>query len=256
MKKIPLDTYRKYEKENPSWKQYLSKAVDEYKFFKTRSQLGRGWDYLVSHPPIRFASTEKWPWVERIFACNGIIVEDFIQALKMILNAEDPKVRTLRLIGPPNTGKSLITQAIADFFNTCYLSNTGSASEFYFNDAINRSLIVLEEVFIVPATVDDFKSVFSGYRLGVNIKQKQTRQILEGVPCIVTGNTGLFGKGFLGGVDEEALNRRCITFHLTCPLDLRGVRLTPVDVLSYLTRYPTHCIIDIDEPEEIEEKEQ
>lgn len=174
-----------------------------------------------------------------IFRTNGISIKDFAYKLKSVINKEHPKIRSLRIVGPPNTGKSMIVQAIGSFLDTSFLSNTGSTSEFYFNDCIGRTLIVLEEAWIIPQTVDDFKSVMSGYRIGVNVKNMKKRTELRNVPVLLTGQTDAFGKGFLSAVDESALKLRCHTYHFTRPfptveviseLDIVHTIISQVDV--------------------------
>lgn len=134
--------------------------------------------------------------------------------LSRTLNMESPKVRTLRLVGATNTGKSVIAQAIGKCFLTTFLTNTGSGSDFFLNGALNKALLVLEEIFVTQGNVDDFKTLLSGYALSVNVKQQTERETLSNTPIIATSNHDRFGKGCLSAVDETALSARCYTHHL------------------------------------------
>lgn len=178
---------------------------------------------------------ENFNLLSSLFQTQQISPLLFAQSLKSILTRQDPKINTLRLVGAANSCKSLLVQAIGSIYNTAFMSNSGSGSDFYFNDCIGRNLIILEEVFITPQTVDDFKSVLSGYTIGVNIKQQPRRQILKDTPILMTSNHIQFGKGFLSGIDESALSLRCRTFNF--PHQFKPTSyISPTEICGYFVK--------------------
>ena len=215
----------------PQHKNYMSLALDLNRQASLRFQTRDPWKYIAG---IAENSEMARRYLDNLLRVSSIDPTEFARDVQKILLRKSGKVNTLRIIGPPNTGKSLVVQGIGQCFNTAFLSNTGSQGEFYFNDAVGRNLIVIEEAFITPTSCDDFKSVLSGYPLGVNIKGSKKRDVLKNTPVLLTGNTPQFGKGFLSAVDESALERRCKTYYFSGATQEPPHHLTPEQIIGWI----------------------
>lgn len=162
----------------------------------------------------------QYTFLNEMFAHNGINTQDFASDVHAWMNCEHKKKNCLFLYGPPNTGKTMIAQLLTSVFLTGTMSLKGITSDFYFEPILNKSIAVLEELWVVPQVADDFKTIFSGQTLDIN-KKHTTMQKLCRTPIIVTSNHSRFGRGFLSGVDENALQNRCFKFefnHNICDL--------------------------------------
>ncbi len=140
--------------------------------------------------------------------------DDLKKDIESILMCKDPKINALRFNGKSNCGKSLIAGAICEALVYFSATMCGCAGEFYFGGMINKSIILLEELWVVPATCDDYKTILSGFPLHINKKHETARQILERTPCIITSNYKQWGRGFLSPIDEKALNNRAFQYEL------------------------------------------
>lgn len=166
--------------------------------------------HLCSFAIENVKEVEEW---KRFFDDAGIHVQTFIQSLKMVLNCEHHKINTLRFVGPPSSGKTLLVSTIAKVFNAHFCTLTGCKGDFYYEGMLNKNLIVIEEIFCIPQQADDFKQILCGSALSVN-KKFTDKQVLTRTPIMVTSNHNNFGRGFLTTKDENALATRCVTFYM------------------------------------------
>lgn len=154
----------------------------------------------------------QYTFLSEMFAKNGINTQEFAQNVFAWLNCTHRKKNCLFFHGPPNTGKTLIAQLLTSVFMSGTMSLKGITSDFYYEPILNKSVAVLEELWVVPQVADDFKTLFSGQELHIN-KKHCAMQKLGRTPIIVTSNHSRFGRGFLSGVDENALQNRCYTYN-------------------------------------------
>lgn len=164
--------------------------------------------YMCSHAAY---NKEEVMEILRLFTVQRINPLKFCVDSKKILNCEHPKVNTLRFVGAPNSGKSLIGQLITKCFISCYANNHGSENEFFLSNFLNKAIILCEELYVTVATCEDFKSILAGAPIDIS-KKFHEKQILSRTPCIITSNHELFGRGHLNYIDETALRSRCITY--------------------------------------------
>lgn len=150
-----------------------------------------------------------------IFRRNNINPKDFVKDLKLVLSEEDHKKNCLRIWGPPDTCKTLISKLICQTFICAYLNNSNSANEFYLSNLLNKSLCSMEELFVTPSSVDDFKSILAGAPIDIS-KKFNEKQVLLRTPIIMTSNHELFGRRHLSPVDENALSTRCYMYNFRC----------------------------------------
>lgn len=167
----------------------------------------------------------------RLFHIQGINIQEFADDVYRTLECVHPKKNCLRLVGKPNSGKTLIAQLLVRNFITAYVNNHNSENEFYLSAFLNKSICICEELMISPATAEDFKSILGGQFLDV-AKKYNLKQILLRTPIIVTSQSEQFGRGHISPDDESALALRCYTHKFSTPYTPR-VTIT-VPALAYL----------------------
>lgn len=155
---------------------------------------------------------EQIDQLKELFFQQGISISNFSDCLYDILQEVNPKINTLRLVGTPNSGKSLIAQLIVAPFISAYVNNHNSENEFYLSSFLNKTICLCEELMCTPATAEDFKSILGGAKIDIS-KKYTSKQILMRTPIIVTTNHYKFGRGHLSPADELALQFRCYTFN-------------------------------------------
>lgn len=161
---------------------------------------------------MRDPSLEAFEAIDKIFKLNHIDPIKFGTALKRFLKKQDMKVNGFRIVGIPNSGKTLLANCIVSPFICCYNNNHGSENEFYISNFLNKSIILCEELYITIATCEDFKSILGGQPLDV-AKKFNEKQLLSRTPVVITSNYERFGRGHLSQTDENALKLRCENFY-------------------------------------------
>lgn len=156
---------------------------------------------------------EQYNEFKRLFHNNGINPKQFCADLYNILNKKHNKINSLRLIGRPNTGKTLIANCIVAPFICCYMNNHGSENEFFISNMLNKAIILCEELYLTVATAEDFKSILGGQNIDI-AKKFNEKQLMMRTPIIITSNYDRFGRGHLPPCDESALCLRCKTYVL------------------------------------------
>lgn len=165
----------------------------------------------------RFADGKHDPAVCAIM--NGhlkkcrIVPTNFKTAIRDLLALTSYKKNTIFIHGCIDSGKSLIAQALVEPF-VCYRGTmTGISGDHYFDDMLQKSIILIEEGWILQAFADDYKSILSGYPLSLNLKHVRQRSKLLRTPVIITSNYPDLGRQYLRNVDEIALKARCVMFN-------------------------------------------
>lgn len=185
----------------------IKTAIELYIKRNLDLQRSNMWMYATKN----LTDIDNFEHFEDIFTKNSIDPKYFANCLKRVLNKEENKINCLRLIGIPNSGKTLIANCIVEPFITCYNNNHGSENEFYLSNFLNKSIILCEELYITIATAEDMKSVLGGQNIDI-AKKFNEKQLLQRTPVIITSNYSRFGRGHIPPVDENALAIRCHTF--------------------------------------------
>lgn len=150
--------------------------------------------------------------IKTIFYNNNIDTKKFCTDLITVLRKSDYKINGLKLYGNPDTCKSLIGNCIVAPFVCCYMNNHGSENEFFISNMLNKSIVLCEELFVTPATAEDFKSILGGQNIDISKKYNE-KQLMCRTPIIITSNYKQFGRGHLPSLDESALDNRCFTYY-------------------------------------------
>lgn len=173
--------------------------------------------------------------LDKLFSFNKISPADFALAVKKILEKSEPKINCLRLIGVPNSCKSLLSNLIVEPFICCRMNNHGSENEFFMSNMLNKSIIQCEELYLTIATAEDFKSVLGGQALDI-AKKFNEKQLLQRTPVVVTSNHTRFGRGHIPPVDENALAIRTYTYQFSIPYKPE-VKIEWQQLYQYLLSY-------------------
>ena len=190
------------------------------------------WDYLS-----KFLSPEPFSDWELVIEKQGIDHVTFATTVKGWLLQSYRKQNTLRITGPPDTGKSAFAQAISSFFVSDYVQKANPKSDFLLAGAVQSSLVVFEEPIVLMASAQDIKTVLAGQSISVNVKFESGKQKLPSNPVIVTSNHAKFGLGFIAQVDEAALQTRCIDFYFNQSIKDLRLNLSPTSLVNYLFHY-------------------
>lgn len=175
---------------------------------------------------------------EYYFYFHSIDVNDFAKALKQWLCCEDPKINTLLFRGHTNSGKTLLVNCITKPYLCCFLSNINkNVSEFVLSPALSSAIVIIEEIFLLPETVNDFKRLMEGAYMTVpnkyTVPQKLSRR-----PCIATTQHNQIGHGYLPRQDELALRNRCFIFNFKDNFKtVDNTILTAESFWSYITKH-------------------
>lgn len=169
------------------------------------------WKYAVEKASKCTPSTLQFREFDKIFEINNIDRHEFCTALKAVLEKTHEKVNSFRLVGLPNSCKTLISNCIVEPFITCRMNNHGSENEFYLSNMLNKSIIQCEELYVTIATAEDLKSVLGGQPIDI-AKKFNEKQMLSRTPVIITSNYTRFGRGHLPPTDENALAIRCYSY--------------------------------------------
>jgi len=196
-----------------SYHHLINSALEIYIKQELEKQRSGLWNYALNLALKEPPDNEQFEVLNYIFHVNNIDPVEFGKNLKAILNKENIKINTLRLVGAPNSGKTLLANLIVEPFITCYMNNHASENEFYLSNMLNKSIILCEELYVTTATAEDFKSVLAGQPIDIS-KKHQEKQLLSRTPVIITSNYVKFGRGHLPAVDENALALRCYNYHL------------------------------------------
>lgn len=188
---------------------YVQIAIDIYSKDCISLQRQNRWNYYLSIAAD--AEPNEVLELRNFFRVNNIIISEFANAVYNIFNCKLTKINCLRLMGPSNTGKTMIARMLTEIFICAYVNNHNSENEFYLSCFLNKSICLCEELLISQATAEDFKSILGGAPLLIS-KKFSDKQILNRTPIIVTTNHELFGRGHLSPIDEQALRNRCKTF--------------------------------------------
>ena len=127
--------------------------------------------------------------IQTIFTENQISFLQFWEDVTAIMECRYNKLNTLFLVGQSNAGKTTISKIITQWTHRALINQSGNASQFIFQDAPNKTAIVMEEAIFPPGTVDDYKNICEGStNIAVNVKNKRNTRIDTRTPLITTSN--------------------------------------------------------------------
>lgn len=152
--------------------------------------------------------------LDRIFEVNGVNKGEWVSDLCKVLMECDNKKNTLFMCGAPNSGKTLLCRLICESFTCGYISLQGCAGVFYFESALNKSILGIDELWVIPGNADTWKNILAGDEFDCP-KKNMSEQRMARTPCIITSNFSQLGRGFLDKIDEAAFRTRMYSYRFT-----------------------------------------
>lgn len=201
----------------PNYHELIKTAIELHIKQKLDDQRINLWKYAINQVKDMSCDKEVFETLNFIFSSNNVNPTEFALNLKSVLEKSMNKVNALRLVGLPNTCKTLISNCIVEPFICCRMNNHGSENEFFMSNMLNKAIIQCEELYITVATAEDFKSVLGGQPIDI-AKKFNEKQLLMRTPVIITSNYDRFGRGHIPPTDENALAIRCFNYRFNCPV--------------------------------------
>lgn len=224
-----------------NYHELLKTAIELYIKYNLVEQRENMWRYgIIYAERTETPNPEVMGEIDKIFKVNGINPMFFAECLFKVLNKTVTKMNCLRIVGNPNSGKTLIANCIVEPFIVCYNNNHGSENEFYLSNMLNKSIILCEELYVTIATCEDLKSVLGGQPIDI-AKKFNEKQLLSRTPVIITSNYRRFGRGHLSATDENALAIRCHTFTFDKEVKPK-LKISSAQFYHYIN---AHVIMDI-----------
>nr|QTE04123.1 MAG: nonstructural protein 1 [Ficedula parva densovirus] len=171
---------------------------------------------------------------ENICNANSIEPRELAIALRVWLEKADKKKNTLKLVGIPNSGKTLIANLLRKVFICANWLNSSAGSAFNFGNLTYASLIIVEEPFLPPPLLEDFKSICGGASVSVDVKYSNY-EALNRTPVLITSNFSEVSRGYAAAVSEQAINLRSYQFTFTAGLQ-PTFEVTPEHLLDFIQR--------------------
>ncbi len=85
----------------------------------------------------------------------------FLIDLEIIMNKTADKKTVISITGPSNCGKTLVSSLVTQFVNTGLITKNGEASQFVFQDTVDKRVCHMEEAKITQNLEQDYLAFFS-----------------------------------------------------------------------------------------------
>lgn len=104
----------------------------------------------------------------------------FMKEMEAVLNKTYNKKTVMCIIGPSNAGKTLISSMITSYVNTGLITKNGEASQFVFQDTIDKRVCHMEEAKVTNVLENDYLAFFSkNDPMQVQVKHKAPISLTE-----------------------------------------------------------------------------
>lgn len=119
------------------------------------------------------------------------MVEEFLKCLLNIVDKRIPKLNTLAVYAPPNSGKNFFFDAVAAFFiNYGTIGTANKTNNFAFAEAADKRLVLWNEPNYESCHIEKLKEILGGDTTKVHVKYHND-QSLQGPPVIILTNDNL-----------------------------------------------------------------
>lgn len=206
----------------------------------------RPWiDIMNSIPPDYFSDDcllsvdESLDWFHKILEFNNINPKSFLTDAFNVMDKNYPKKNTLLVLGPPNSGKTLIFSSLcksAIFFSSA--QNFTGNSSFEFQDLLSCRCALINEPMITDKTVETMKNILEGNPTAID-KKYASAQLLPRTPIFITTNASLCYYTTNRSVNKAAILARtfCYDFKAMPELKECAAQLSPYMWLDLYNMY-------------------
>lgn len=209
---LPLSDYAKlYKGKINEVNGLVNAGINIAQTYMTNIQSENRFLWLLSHARHDYVQSAILDKIMEVNCQDKLI---FARAVFDVLMEVDPKVNTLFLYGPPNTGKTLLMGLLADLFVSVRVTIQDCKGSFYFQQMLNKSIIYCDELFVTKDTCEQWKMIMAGHVIDINCKNSEYQR-LKRTPVLISSNHSDLGRGYLPPIDEKALKVRCHKFHMS-----------------------------------------
>ena len=155
------------------------------------------------------------------------------------MDGDIPKLNCIFLLGPANSGKTLVANSIARsaifYSDAC---NFNGKSSFEFAPLYNVRCALINEPMITDATVNTFKNILEGQSVTVDVKYREGRKLSK-TPIVITSNKELVQyvtdqRSHAAALEARWYKYRMRTFN---ELAFCAKQLNPLMWLEYLNKF-------------------
>lgn len=119
----------------------------------------------------------------------GEFTHEFVTTLFKVVTRSNGKLNCIWLHGPGNAGKTHVIKSLCTLFISIgYVKSIDQASQFPFQGLHGKRIGLLDEFHIPKNFIDEFKELFSGASLPVNLKYQKGLQHTTPMPFICMSN--------------------------------------------------------------------
>lgn len=186
---------------------------------------------------LRSFEQEKNDFFDNLCLVNHIVPQNFALDMKAWLNCSHKRKNGFFLQGKISTGKSLIAKLLSKVFITTTFINNSSGSQFCFGNLLYSNIIIIDEPFIPPPILEDFKSLLGGSDMVVDVKYS-TFEVLYRTPILITSNFSSLSRGYAASDSENSIKSKCYCYNLDTFLETpQDFNVTPGMLLYFLNKY-------------------
>lgn len=204
-------SYRSHEENVYCEVREVKSYIEQLRWKRLQTERDSPWAVIENFKEYDEENIVEW---FKFFDVHKICLSDFCNTVKLWINKTDYKKNTLLFVGPTNSGKSLLTSALGEPWLVGYINNIQQTkTDFVLTPLLDSTIGIIEEIFLTPEVVNDFKRVLEGGKMCITMKYHNP-QCLERKPIVCTNQFYHFGRGYLPQADEDALLNRCWKFNL------------------------------------------
>lgn len=167
----------------------------------------------------------------KLFLANNINPKKFAESFITWISRGHSRKNTLFLFGDIKTGKTLIANILKDLYTYKTWVNS-TTSTFSFGNLTYANLIHIDEPFLTPLVLEDFKSLTCGSTLTPDVKYEEPTPIKK-TPLLITSNFEKLGRGYAPPLSEESIKDKSWCFHFSTKFDTQE-NISSKDFITFI----------------------